>query len=304
MGEHRRAAARGDQRDGLLRAERARVDVGRAARQRAGGRRPPARRDVPGVDERRRRCAAGRRGPCARRATSSHATGVAELVEALDDALVAACRGTSAIARDARRERLGGWPPAGTPSRCIEPDGGRTESSVPGTKRTPSRSAAASGLGAARRACRGRSARARRRRARARARRARRATAPRRRPSSGSGGRSGGLDGGSRVSSNALIVSDRSPRRSVSSGMTSSGGMLPRLTSGAELADEPGLLRLLRRLEEQVARPAISWTISSIRPLRTSPVPRKMPAVPDSRASVMTFQAPAASSSRIHSTHW
>ena len=33
------------------------------------------------------------------------------------------------------------------------------------------------------------------------------------------------------LSSNALIVSDRSPRRSVSSGMTSSGGMLPRLTS-------------------------------------------------------------------------
>ena len=33
-------------------------------------------------------------------------------------------------------------------------------------------------------------------------------------------------------SSNALIVSDRSPSRSVSSGMTSSGGMLPRLTSG------------------------------------------------------------------------
>jgi hypothetical protein len=33
------------------------------------------------------------------------------------------------------------------------------------------------------------------------------------------------------LSSNALIVSDRSPSRSVSSGMTSSGGMLPRLTS-------------------------------------------------------------------------
>ena len=29
-----------------------------------------------------------------------------------------------------------------------------------------------------------------------------------------------------------------------------------------------------------------------------------MPAVPLSRASVMTFQAPASSSSRIHSTHW
>jgi hypothetical protein len=48
----------------------------------------------------------------------------------------------------------------------------------------------------------------------------------------------------------------------------------------------------------------ISCTISSIRPLRTSPVPRKMPAVPVSRASVITFQAPASSSSLIQATHW
>ena len=35
-----------------------------------------------------------------------------------------------------------------------------------------------------------------------------------------------------------------------------------------------------------------------------SPSLRKMPAVPPSRASVITFQAPASSSSLIHSTHW
>ena len=44
----------------------------------------------------------------------------------------------------------------------------------------------------------------------------------------------------------------RSPRRRVSSEMTSSGGMLPRLTSLPEVADEPRLLGLLRRLEEHV----------------------------------------------------
>ena len=37
---------------------------------------------------------------------------------------------------------------------------------------------------------------------------------------------------------------------------------------------------------------------------RTSPEPRKMPAVPVSRASVITFAAPAASSSLIQATHW
>ena len=35
-----------------------------------------------------------------------------------------------------------------------------------------------------------------------------------------------------------------------------------------------------------------------------SPSLRKMPAVPPSRASVITFQEPASSSSLIHSTHW
>ena len=48
----------------------------------------------------------------------------------------------------------------------------------------------------------------------------------------------------------------------------------------------------------------ISCTISSIRPERTSPLPRKMPAVPPSRASVITLAAPASISSLIHATHW
>ena len=44
--------------------------------------------------------------------------------------------------------------------------------------------------------------------------------------------------------------------------------------------------------------------ISSSRPVRMSPSERKIPAVPPSRPSVITFQEPAASSSLIHSTHW
>ena len=46
----------------------------------------------------------------------------------------------------------------------------------------------------------------------------------------------------------------------------------------------------------------MAWTISSMRPIRTSPSARKMPAVPVSRASVMTFHAPARSSASISST--
>ncbi len=53
-------------------------------------------------------------------------------------------------------------------------------------------------------------------------------------------------------SSISLSVSPRSPSRSVSSGITSSGGMLPRFTFGAEVLHEPRLRRLRRRLEEDV----------------------------------------------------
>ena len=48
-------------------------------------------------------------------------------------------------------------------------------------------------------------------------------------------------------------MSARRPRRSVSSEMTSSGCTLPRLTAGTETLDEPDLLVLLRRLEDQPA---------------------------------------------------
>src|SRR5581483_8133438 len=48
---------------------------------------------------------------------------------------------------------------------------------------------------------------------------------------------------------------------------------------------------------------SIECAISSTRPVRISPEGRKMPAVALSRASVITFQAPAASSSWIQSTH-
>ena len=47
----------------------------------------------------------------------------------------------------------------------------------------------------------------------------------------------------------------------------------------------------------------MAWTISSIRPIRTSPSWRKIPTLPLSRASAITFQAPASSSDSICSTH-
>ncbi len=49
-------------------------------------------------------------------------------------------------------------------------------------------------------------------------------------------------------------MSPRSPRRSVSSGITSSGGMFPRLTSGPMRLHEPRLRGLRRRLEDHVRR--------------------------------------------------
>ena len=57
---------------------------------------------------------------------------------------------------------------------------------------------------------------------------------------------------GSLPRSTSFNVSPRSPRRSVSSAITSSGGMLPRLTVRPEVLDEPRLARLRRRLEDQV----------------------------------------------------
>ena len=49
---------------------------------------------------------------------------------------------------------------------------------------------------------------------------------------------------------------------------------------------------------------SISCAISSISPVRMSPSLRKMPELPPSRASVITFHAPASFSSFSHCTHW
>ncbi len=81
--------------------------------------------------------------------------------------------------------------------------------------------------------------------------------------------------------------------------MTSSGGMLPEVHVGAEVLHEVALRGLCRRLEDNVAGCRSRATISSISPVRISPFGRKMPAVPPSRPSVITFQAPASSSSLI-----
>ena len=76
---------------------------------------------------------------------------------------------------------------------------------------------------------------------------------------------------------------------------------VPEVDRRAEVLHEPGLRGLRRRLEDEVVT-SISCAISSISPVRISPVGRKIPAVPLSRASVITFHAPASSSSLIHCT--
>src|SRR5437764_3784572 len=103
--------------------------------------------------------------------------------------------------------------------------------------------------------------------------------------------------------SRSAMGSERSPRRSVSSGMTSSGGMFPRFTSGPRWRMNQACWSFCGASKSRLSS-GTSCTISSIRPERTSPEPRKMPAVPPSRASVMTLAAPASSSSLIHATHW
>ena len=72
---------------------------------------------------------------------------------------------------------------------------------------------------------------------------------------------------------------------------------------GAELLDEPRLRGLRRRLEDDVARARPPSAISPISSVRMPPDESKMPAVPPSRASVITFQAPASSSSWSHCVH-
>src|SRR3954469_1215400 len=97
------------------------------------------------------------------------------------------------------------------------------------------------------------------------------------------------------------IVSERSPRRSVSSESTSSGAMLPRLTSGPKRSMNHTCWSL-RGASKSSSDGSMAWAISSPSPWRTSPSWRKIPAVPDSRASAMTFHAPASSSASICST--
>src|SRR5436190_9527315 len=96
-------------------------------------------------------------------------------------------------------------------------------------------------------------------------------------------------------------VSARSPSRSVSSGITSSGRMLPRLTPAPRCSmNQTCWWRLgaskIRRWK------STRWMISSIRPVRASPSGRYMPASPLARPSQTTFEAPASSASSIIST--
>src|SRR5215210_3058915 len=99
-------------------------------------------------------------------------------------------------------------------------------------------------------------------------------------------------------------VSPRSPRRSVSSGITSSGGMLPRLTDGPNSFTNHACDALFGASKTTLSVPTAA-AISPISSVRMPPPESKMPAVPPSRASVITFQAPASSSScsqRFHSS--
>ena len=72
---------------------------------------------------------------------------------------------------------------------------------------------------------------------------------------------------------------------------------------GPEVLDEPRLRRLRRRLPDRGRGSRSSARSRRRGPCASRPIGRKMPAVPPSRASVITFQAPASSSSLIHSTH-
>ena len=79
--------------------------------------------------------------------------------------------------------------------------------------------------------------------------------------------------------------------------------MLPRLTFGPKCFTNHACDDFVGA-SKSTSSTAISCAISSSSPVRMSPSERKIPAVPPSRPSVITFQAPAASSSLIHSTHW
>src|SRR6185503_4803164 len=117
------------------------------------------------------------------------------------------------------------------------------------------------------------------------------------------GDRAWGHTCGRSRSRRSSIVSARRPSRSVSSGITSAGAMLPRLTSAPKCLMNQACCSFCGASKSSLLI-GTSCTISSIRPERTSPVWRKIPLVPDSRASVITLKAPASSSSLIQATHW
>ena len=117
-------------------------------------------------------------------------------------------------------------------------------------------------------------------------------------------GRRGPRGSGCSASRISLSVSPRRPRRRVSSGITSSGGMLPRFTFGPNCFTNQAcedfvgaskmrssIATLVRDLVDQ-ARAHVAVLAEDARRCR----PRG--------ASVITFQEPASSSSLIHSTHW
>ena len=102
--------------------------------------------------------------------------------------------------------------------------------------------------------------------------------------------------------STSFNVSPRSPSRSVSSGITSSGGMLPRLTDGPNCLMNQACAAFDGASKTTFSTPT-ALAISPISSVRMPPDESKMPAVPPSRASVITFHAPASSSSRSHCVH-
>src|SRR5437667_7225107 len=93
------------------------------------------------------------------------------------------------------------------------------------------------------------------------------------RDSSHEEGARGGTRGSPALSSTSFSVSPRSPSRSVSSGITSSGGMLPRLTLGPNSFTNQACDSFVGASKTR-SETAISWTISSTRPVRISPVGR------------------------------
>ncbi len=102
--------------------------------------------------------------------------------------------------------------------------------------------------------------------------------------------------------STSFNVSPRKPSRSVSSGITSSGGMLPRLTDAPNSLTNHACAAFVGASKTMFAGPT-TFAISLISSVRMPPDESKMPAVPPSRASVITFQAPASSSSCSHCVH-